>query len=412
MAIRAILILGAVMLGCGSLGLLLVRLTSPLLRGLGYLGASFAAGSAGAGLLLFSDKLTAFGAVVLADLCVLGSFVLLHMTFQELQEKDSRLPRLGLCLMILQTLCDFMLMALHGTGRGRVIFSGVLIGAQACQTAISLLPAAKQRMRLPVAFCTTLLGTVAVVNIGRSLAICLGFFHDAESYYAVAVGTFAVFIAIALGLGFGGFWMATTTLTEGLEHMASTDPLTRTYNRRVFLRWCERERERNLRVNAPFSVLMIDFDHFKSVNDSYGHSVGDEVLCTAVEHMQNAIRGIDVLGRWGGEEFTALLPGANSDAAMLVAERLRANVARMRVPEPAGCNLSTDRAIRITVSVGVATYSQYNDNMNDMLQRADTALYEAKALGRNRVVMSAMPGQTPWRPGPVVRLDSTQTLAN
>ncbi|HEY4354141.1 MAG TPA: GGDEF domain-containing protein [Acidobacteriaceae bacterium] len=412
MAIRAILILGAVMLGCGSLGLLLVRLTSPLLRGLGYLGASFAAGSAGAGLLLFSDKLTAFGAVVLADLCVLGSFVLLHITFQELQEKDWRIPRFGICLMILQTLCDFTLIALHGTGRGRVIFSGVLIGAQVCQTVITLLPSAKQRMRLPVAYCSTLLGTVAVVNIGRSLAICLGFFRDAESYYAVAVGAFAVFVAIALGLGFGGFWMATTTLTEGLEQMASTDPLTRTYNRRVFLRWCERERERNLRAHTPFSILMIDFDHFKSINDTYGHSVGDEVLCTAVEHMQNAIRGIDVLGRWGGEEFTALLPGANCEAAMLVAERLRTNVARMRLPDPATSSQSVERAIRITVSVGVATYSECGDNMNDMLQRADTALYEAKALGRNRVVMSEMPGQAPWAPPPVVLLDSTQTLAN
>ena len=134
--------------------------------------------------------------------------------------------------------------------------------------------------------------------------------------YAVAAGTFASFVAVTLGLGFGVFWMSTTALTNGLEQMASTDPLTRTFNRRVFLRWCERERERNSEKGAPFSVLMIDFDHFKSINDTYGHHTGDEVLVSAVEHMQNAIRGIDVLGRWGGEEFAVLLPGATADAAV------------------------------------------------------------------------------------------------
>lgn len=401
MAIRAILILGAVMLGCGSIGLLLVRMTTPLLRGLGFLGVAFALGSAGAGLLLNSAWLPSLVAAVLADVFVLGAFVLLHIAVLDLVESESLLPVFGFVLLGLQVAVDLGLATVHATGCARAIVAGFLIGAQACQTIAALVPRANQRLRLPAFFVVTLLGFVALVNTARSVALSFGYFHDPTAFYIVAVGTFAIFIAIALGLGFGIFWMAATSLTAGLEQMASTDPLTRTYNRRVFLRWCEREQDRNVNTGVPFSLLMIDFDHFKAINDTYGHQTGDEVLCSAVEHMQNAIRGIDVLGRWGGEEFAALLPGATAESASLVAERLRANVARMRLPEPQGKSRGMDNAIKMTVSVGVATYMAGGDSLQQMLKRADTALYEAKALGRNRVVMGSLPLQQNWVAAPV-----------
>lgn len=407
MAIRAILIFGALMLACGSAGLLVVRFTNPLLRGLGYLGGAFASGGIGAGLLLTARHLPAFVSVVITDLFVLASFTLLHMAVLELLEADSLLPTFGLGLLAVQASVDLCLLYGHGNGRLRAMAAGLLIGTQACQTVVVLVPRANQRLRIPALFVAALLSLFAIVNISRSVAIGLGFFQNPLEFYSVAVMTFAMFIAIALGLAFGIFWMTTTVLTTGLEQIASTDPLTRTYNRRVFLRWCERERDRNHKTGAPFSILMVDIDHFKAINDDYGHQVGDEALCAAVEHMQNAIRGIDVLGRWGGEEFAALLPGANADAAVLVAERLRANVARLRLPEPEGQQKRTEGAIKMTVSVGIATYSRDEDNLQQMIKRADLALYEAKAEGRNRVVVAPWPVQQ-WVAPPLSYSSSTR----
>ncbi len=389
MAIRAILILGAIMLTCGSAGLLLVRLTSPMLRGVGYLGGAFAAGSLGSALLLGGGNLHPQLSVTIADLSILASFVFLHFAVLDISESEAPLPIFGFILLGAQAVVDTGLLLFEGSGRVRVVVAGMLIAGQAAQTASILFPQARLRVRVPTTFVAVLLSITAALNVVRSFALTLGYFEDPKLFYAVAVGTFASFVAVALGLGFGIFWMSTTALTNGLEQMASTDPLTRTFNRRVFLRWCERERERNEQKGTPFSVLMIDFDHFKQVNDTYGHHTGDEVLVSAVEHMQNAIRGIDVLGRWGGEEFAVLLPGATGDAASLVAERLRANVARMRLPEAPETSRVANPMVRMTVSVGVATYINETDTVHMLLKRADAALYEAKATGRNRVVVGA-----------------------
>lgn len=179
--------------------------------------------------------------------------------------------------------------------------------------------------------------------------------------------------------------MTTAKLSTELEYMASTDPLTRVYNRRVFRDWCEKELARSQRMGSTFSLLMVDVDHLKRVNDRFGHRAGDLVLCAVVEQMQDSVRGIDVLGRWGGEEFVALLPGADRDAALLVAHRIRGNVEKLRLTEivPGGCG---DEESGLTVSVGMASHRGGTDRLDDMMDRADAALYRAKAEGRNRVL--------------------------
>jgi diguanylate cyclase (GGDEF)-like protein len=174
-------------------------------------------------------------------------------------------------------------------------------------------------------------------------------------------------------------------LSSGLESLASTDPLTRIYNRRVFLLWCEKESGRSQKTGLPFSVLMIDLDHFKRINDEFGHDTGDRALCAVVEKIQDSVRGIDVIGRWGGEEFVALLPGAAEGSAFWVAQRVRANIEKM-VLQATHVRRQGEVQIRLTASVGVATYKGPEDCIHDMLKRADTALYEAKTTGRNRVL--------------------------
>jgi diguanylate cyclase (GGDEF)-like protein len=243
--------------------------------------------------------------------------------------------------------------------------------------------------RIPARFTATILVLFALVNSTRSVATAFGFIRNPATIHSLIVMNFMVYLATILGVGFGMFWMATTILASGLEHMASTDPLTRIYNRRVFLMWCDRELERSQRCEGPFSILMIDLDRFKQINDRYGHATGDEALCAAVEKMQDSVRGIDVLGRWGGEEFSVLLPHASAEAALLVAERVRAGIARILLPARETRQDESVEGVRVTASVGIATYQGGSDNVQSMVQRADSCLYRAKATGRNRVVTVA-----------------------
>lgn len=166
-------------------------------------------------------------------------------------------------------------------------------------------------------------------------------------------------------------------LEDQLRALATRDSLTNAANRRHFVELAERERERSLRSGASLSVCLFDADHFKSVNDNYGHVAGDHVLTAMARAAQSMLRAADVLGRLGGEEFAILLPDTDVVGARAVAERVRNAVSESVVP--------SERAdIRVTISIGVAEL-QNEESFESLLKRADRMLYEAKDLGRNRV---------------------------
>ena len=379
-----ILLLGVVVLAGGSAALLVVRVTSPRLRGTGWLSSAFAAGSLGAGLLLVRGipALNLFA----ADLALLLSFVLLHVAVLTLIENPSIQFWHGGVLIAAQLVVDALEFGHMVPGRIRIVSIGVLIAVQCTSTAAILWREARPRIHTPAAFSAVLLIFFAALNLFRSVLEAFFYAHRTLNDQLSLI-TFSLYIGVALGLAFGFFWMTTSTLTAELEHMASTDPLTRLYNRRVFLKWCEKELLRSQRSAAPFSVLMIDLDHFKSVNDSFGHQTGDEVLCSAVEQMQDSVRGIDVLCRWGGEEFAVLLPNASLDATRIVAERIRLNIQKVTLSAARNPDQRTG-AFQLTVSIGAATYRDLGDGIASMLARADKALYEAKGTGRNRVLVA------------------------
>lgn len=167
-------------------------------------------------------------------------------------------------------------------------------------------------------------------------------------------------------------------MEEALREMASKDPLTGIYNRRSFMELARQQLARANRFQEPMSVMVLDVDHFKHVNDSYGHATGDDALrlvagaCTAV------LREYDLLGRLGGEEFVIALPGTTPDEGVVVAERVRRHLSRMPIPGPAV-------RFHLTASIGIACIESVSDTMEKAIHRADLALYRAKREGRNRV---------------------------
>lgn len=169
-------------------------------------------------------------------------------------------------------------------------------------------------------------------------------------------------------------------LYEKIQELAITDGLTGIYVRRHFLERLNEELPRIKKYHLKLSMLMIDLDHFKKCNDAYGHLVGDIVLKETSRIMKDYIRQVDLIGRYGGEEFIIALPDTDEESAGHVAERIRASV-------EANSFKAYDETINMTVSIGVAAYSDDCDNVNELIDRADRALYKAKRAGRNKSVV-------------------------
>ena len=174
--------------------------------------------------------------------------------------------------------------------------------------------------------------------------------------------------------------IAQENLLAEVQTMATIDWLTNLYNRRHFFRLGEEEIARARRYRHEISVIMIDIDHFKLVNDTHGHSVGDEVLCAIAKRILAGLRQSDIAGRYGGEEFALVLPETDpASAAEIVAERLRDTIASKPIDTAEG-------PLHVTISVGVAGVDVAHENLLDALTRADSGLYAAKHAGRNRVI--------------------------
>ncbi|PTS84778.1 hypothetical protein DBR00_02980 [Pseudomonas sp. HMWF032] len=170
-------------------------------------------------------------------------------------------------------------------------------------------------------------------------------------------------------------------LEEQLRQLATTDPLTSALNRRAFQQRAEHELSRNQRQGTPLCLAMLDLDHFKRVNDQYGHAVGDQVLMAFSELCRQQARSTDLFARFGGEEFVILLPDSDLNAAQQRLERLRNALHTQPLATVQG-------PLHITVSIGL-TCARPGDSLQQLLQRADTQLYNAKAQGRNRICLDA-----------------------
>ena len=174
----------------------------------------------------------------------------------------------------------------------------------------------------------------------------------------------------------------TSMMMEKLKHLellAYTDPLTGAYNRRYFMEHAEKELQKSIHDNTPFSVVMVDIDRFKAINDNFGHGTGDEVLKLLVARMRQALRQGTITARYGGEEFIVMLPGVDNKKAEEIAWRINKTIKAPQFDVK-------DVTITVTVSVGVGFRSGDTISLSDIINNADKALYAAKGSGRNTVV--------------------------
>lgn len=191
------------------------------------------------------------------------------------------------------------------------------------------------------------------------------------------IGSAVIFLITALVFHLALVSLVGMRLTAELRRLSRLDGLTEVFNRRAIEEQLRDEARRSVRSQRPFSVLMIDADYFKDINDRFGHAAGDDALRHLAKIMKAQMRDVDRIGRFGGEEFVALLPGTVSTEALSAAERLRD--ALLRRPWA-----WQGESMSLTVSIGVAAWRGPQDEVGSLLKRADAALYRAKALGRDR----------------------------
>jgi diguanylate cyclase (GGDEF)-like protein len=318
--------------------------------------------------------------VELANTLLLGTTVMMLAGFRRQLLLPVPWRRLGACV-ALGLLAIVVLH--HGVDSvvGRIVAMSFLHAALCLEMGWLLSSHLRRaRRRYPVLFTVCAAYANAAVQLVRALVYGarLG---GASMPWDDAALSMVFFSAGALALPaltLGAVMMANADLVDRARHAADHDHLTGARSRRAFFDLAAREQARTQRRGSPLSLLLFDVDHFKRINDTWGHATGDRVLVDIVQRTGAVVRSIDTVARLGGEEFAVLLPDTGPDTALLVAERLRSALAR--TPEAAAGRIEAG----YTVSIGVATLDA-GESIEALLSRADAALYAAKAGGRNMV---------------------------
>jgi diguanylate cyclase (GGDEF)-like protein len=270
---------------------------------------------------------------------------------------------------------------LHADNSSRAIVNSLLFAIVYAASARALLIRIEPRLRIAYWFTGLCFAILVVVMLVRGIMIWLLPTGAYGLYVNMPLNPLSFFIScmVQLCVTFGFLLMLNYRLLTDLQLIASRDALTGALNRRSIEEEALRLKARCERTGNPLAITMIDIDHFKSINDRYGHPVGDEVLRRLAKIAQTSIRADDYFARYGGEEFCLLLPSTTEDEAWALAERLRITYAEMIV------EIGVE-SLNSTISIGVADSTSIGLEFTSLVAAADQALYRAKQQGRNRVV--------------------------
>ena len=263
-----------------------------------------------------------------------------------------------------------------------------LAGSVLIQLAAALVAVGQMRLVGRYRFAWLAISLALTLMVQRRVAPLLDLVEGhADHYLSALVGLLISGLMLVGVLGLRALFAHMRRQERELIRLATTDALTQTHNRRHTLEMARQELVRQQRTGRPLALLVLDLDHFKHVNDTYGHATGDAVLVGFTQACRESLRAMDILGRLGGEEFLIALPETDEAQAVVSCERLREHIALLEIPAAAG-------AVRITASIGIAVSTSQAGNpdtaLAELMHRADVAMYAAKSAGRNRCMV--------WRP--------------
>jgi diguanylate cyclase (GGDEF)-like protein len=315
----------------------------------------------------------------LANVCVVAGVMLMQRGVRQFVGHTAKAWFYAALLAGVAALAWFAMAAQHAPMRMAVISS--VLGLLCLATAWDVFIFARRKLELRWGFwlaAPLLLGALVFLTRGvRALMLLPTGAADLTANSSLNVGTALVFLVTALVFHLALVALVAARLMTELQRLSRHDSLTELLNRRAIDDLLGDEARRAIRANKPFTVLMVDADYFKAINDRFGHAAGDEALRHLARILRTQVRDVDRVGRFGGEEFIALLPGTSATEAMSVAERLRNALLRRPLAWQG-------ESLRLTVSTGVAAWRGPHDEVQQLLKRADAALYRAKALGRDR----------------------------
>lgn len=366
-----------------AIGFIGIALSQKRLRAASFLAVGMVGFALGFLLISLRHLTSDLVSIILANiLIVVGIVALLEwlLRFFRVSGQRYRWSSLAVVIITLGLFIYFTKMEPNIAARIVVISSAMAIESALCVWI--LLRYSDPRLRFPALGTALVFASYALYMLVRiAWTLSAGSIQDFMGADAVQALAFLFMIHLMGGVTFGFIWLITKELGLELEHQAKIDPLTGVLNRRALLELAMREMARTDRSGSPLAVIMTDIDHFKKLNDQYGHSCGDAALVSISQAIASRLRKSDILARFGGEEFIIVLPDTALPQASEVAERLRFDIQNLDF------QYKKQRVI-ITGSFGVAARNGNTIEWETLVQQADNALYEAKRAGRNRVMLA------------------------
>jgi len=363
-----------------GVGLVMFAISQRSFKGFMTLGASMLCLAAGFLFMAYRGFLPDFFSIVLANVLIVSSFSFVHEGITRFLKSRRSFITISRLIPVI-TFGSFLYYTYVDPSLGaRIVLVNVFIIILTVFCVRSLQEKMTQGIRIPL----TMTIMVFFLNGGFSLIRIFWTLVDDPGDRFMSAGlvhslAFLVMQIYILGSAFGYVWIDSKFLEIDLRRQARVDPLTGALNRRALESEIEVEIARVNRGAAPFSIIMFDLDHFKRLNDSYGHKVGDIALIMVTDYVRSALRQQDTIARYGGEEFLISLPETPKTIALEVARRLRMGMEKIRIPTLRSGDIS------ITASFGVGTYREDADDWQSLVEMTDQALYTAKRNGRNRV---------------------------